>query len=159
MTKLMVVGVDGSADSLTALKMAGELAEESGTGLVVVHVRHESGVVAANGALAGAGVAINEALDEVEAMSRGRAVDVLAGCRVPWRFEVAFGDPASELIAAAGHHRAITIVVGGRTHGVVGGLVAGSVAQKLVRHSPVSVLVVRDGHPHGLHIAPSPVGR
>ncbi|MDQ1492631.1 MAG: hypothetical protein QOD57_2586 [Actinomycetota bacterium] len=151
----MVVGVDGTADSLAALSTAAELAEESGSGLVVVHVRHESGVVAANSALAGAGVAVNEALDEVEAMSRERAADVLAGRKVRWGFEVALGDPATELIGAARHHRATTIVVGGRTHGVVGGLVMGSVAQKLVRHSPVSVLVVRDGQPESLPMAAS----
>jgi nucleotide-binding universal stress UspA family protein len=153
MTRLMVVGVDGTADSLAALSAAAGLAEKAGRGLVVVHVRHESGVVAANSALAGAGVAINEALDEVEGMSRERAADVLAGRKVPWRFEVASGDPAGELIAAARHHQAATIVVGGRTHGVVGGLVIGSVAQKLVRHSPVSVLVVRDGRPARLETA------
>ena len=50
----MVVGVDGTADSLAALSTAAELAEESGVGLVVVHVRHESGIVAVDGALAGA---------------------------------------------------------------------------------------------------------
>jgi nucleotide-binding universal stress UspA family protein len=37
------------------------------------------------------------------------------------------------------------IVVGGRGHSFLGGLVLGSIAQKLVRSSPVSVLVVR--HP------------
>jgi nucleotide-binding universal stress UspA family protein len=111
--------------------------------------------VAANSALAGAGVAVNEALDEVEAMSRERAADVLARRKVRWGFEVALGDPATELIGAARHHRATTIVVGGRTHGVVGGLVMGSVAQKLVRHSPVSVLVVRDGQPERLPMAAS----
>ena len=62
----------------------------------------------------------------------------------------ALGDPATELIAAAREHQAGAIVVGGRSHGVVGGLVVGSVAQKLVRHSPVSVLVVRDGQAHRL---------
>jgi nucleotide-binding universal stress UspA family protein len=154
MTKPMVVGVDGTADSLCALSAAAELAEESGAGLVVVHVRHESGVVAANSALAGAGVAINEALDEVEQMSRERVADVLARRRVKWRFEVASGDPAHELMEAARHAQATTIVVGGRTHGVVGGLVAGSVAQKLVRHSPISVLVVRDGETHRLEVTP-----
>jgi nucleotide-binding universal stress UspA family protein len=88
-------------------------------------------------------------------MSRERAADVLAGRKVRWRFEVAFGDPATELIGAARRQRANTIVVGGRTHGVVGGLVMGSVAQKLVRHSPVSVLVVRDGQAHALPMAAS----
>ena len=71
-----------------------------------------------------------------------------------WRFEVASGDPAHELMEAARHAQATTIVVGGRTHGVVGGLVAGSVAQKLVRHSPISVLVVRDGETHRLEVTP-----
>ena len=112
--------------------------------MVVVHVRHESAMAAAN-IEAGAGVAISEALDEVEQMSRERAAGVLAGRKVDWRFEVSGGDPATELIAAARAHEARAIVVGGRSHGLVGGLVVGSVAQKLVRHSPVSVLVVRDG--------------
>jgi len=114
------------------------------------YVRHESGLVAANAALTGAELAVDEALDEVENLSRARAEDVLAGRRVPWRFNVALGDPATELIAAARHEKASAIVVGGRTHGLLGGFVVGSVAQKLVRHSPVSVLVVRDGRAHQL---------
>jgi nucleotide-binding universal stress UspA family protein len=154
MAKPMVVGVDGTADSLGALSAAAGLAEESGAALVVVHVRHESGVVLANGALTGAGPALEDALDEIEQMSRERVADVLAGRRVPWRFEVASGDPATELIAAACRDHATTIVVGGRTHGVVGGLVVGSVAQKLVRHSPISVLVVRNGEAHRLEVTP-----
>ena len=35
------------------------------------------------------------------------------------------------------------IVVGGRSHSLLGGLIVGSVAQKLLRSSPISVLVVR----------------
>ena len=152
---MVVVGVDGTADSLAALSTAAGLAEESGAGLVAVHVRHESGVVAATSALADAGVAMNDALDEVERLTRERVSDVLAGRRVSWRFDVVSGDPATELIAAAARLGATTIVVGGRNHGIVGGLVIGSVAQKLVRHSPVSVLVVRDGQAHRLDTSPA----
>jgi nucleotide-binding universal stress UspA family protein len=145
MARPIVVGVDGTADSIAALSAAADWAMESGAAIVVVHVRHESGMVLASSAVSGAGVAMNDALDEVESMSRERAADVLAGRGVCWRFEAASGDPAYELIAAACREHATTIVVGGRNHGVVGGLVIGSVAQKLVRQSPVSVLVVRDG--------------
>jgi nucleotide-binding universal stress UspA family protein len=159
MSRPMVVGVDGTADSLAALSAAADLASEAGSRLIVVHVRHENGVVVANCALAGVGAAVNEALDEVEEMSGERAADVLAGRRAAWRLEVSSGDPATELIAAARRHEASTIVVGGRTHGVVGGLVTGSVAQKLVRHSPVSVLIVRDGRAHRLEIGPGAVLR
>lgn len=144
MTRTLVVGVDGTADSLTALGSAAELAEESGVTLVVVHVRHESSM-AAEGFGVGAEAAMSGALDQVEKTSRERTEDVLSDREIPWRFEVGFGDPATELIAAARDRQATMIVVGGRSHGVIGGLVVGSVAQKLVRHSPVSVLVARVG--------------
>jgi nucleotide-binding universal stress UspA family protein len=154
MANKMVVGVDGTVDSLAALAAAAELAEESTMKLVVVHVRHDSALSAAS-LDAGAEFAMKDAHDSIEQMARERASDVLAGRTVDWRFDVALGDPATELIAAAHKHGARTIVVGGRSHGVVGGLVVGSVAQKLVRHSPISVLVVRDGHAHRLEAASS----
>jgi nucleotide-binding universal stress UspA family protein len=152
MNRTMVVGVDGTADSLAALSAAAELAEESGESLVVVHVRHESAMAAAS-IEAGAEAAISDALDQVEKMSQERAADVLSGREVAWRFEVSGGDPAVALIAAAGDHQSRAIVVGGRSHGLVGGLIVGSVAQKLVRHSPVSVVVVRDGKAHQVDVA------
>jgi nucleotide-binding universal stress UspA family protein len=141
----MVVGVDGTADSLAALSTAADMAGEAARPLIVVHVRHESSVALAAGIATSADVAVHYALNEVEQMTRQRVSDVLAGRRVDWQLVVAEGDPATELIAAAVQRHATTIVVGGRSHGVVGGLVMGSVAQKLVRHSPISVLVVRDG--------------
>src|SRR4051812_49521849 len=93
MPKPMVVGVDGTTGSLAALAFAAGLAAESGTALVLVHVRHESGLVAANAALTGEEPAVDKVLDEVEHLSRERAEDALAGRRVPWRFDVALGDP------------------------------------------------------------------
>jgi nucleotide-binding universal stress UspA family protein len=144
MANTIVVGVDGTADSLAALAAAATMAEDSGADVAVVYVRHEAALTAVSGEV-GAVVAECEALDEMEHASRERASDVLANTKVAWRFVVAVGDPATELISVARARWARTIVVGGRSHGVVGGLVVGSVAQKLVRHSPVSVLVVRDG--------------
>lgn len=149
----MVVGVDGTAASLAGLSSAAELAEESGASLVVLHVRHDGGFAAAS-LEAGAEAAMSEARDQAENASREGAWQVLAGRAVHWRFDVALGAPAKELIAAARDHHANAIVVGGRNHGIIGGLVVGSVAQKLVRHSPVSVLVVRDGHTNRLETPP-----
>ncbi len=158
MTETMVVGVDGTADSLAALNWAADLAEESGAFLVVLHVRHDSGL-AAGSIEGGAQAAMSDALDQTEKMTREWASDVLSRRKARWRFDIALGDPATELITAAHDHQATAIVVGGRSHGVVGGLVVGSVAQKLVRRSPVSVLVVRDGHPHRLEAAPNATSR
>jgi nucleotide-binding universal stress UspA family protein len=156
MADILVVGVDGTADSLAALSAAAELGEESGSELVVVHVRHENWAAAVgDGQIGGAAAefATTDALDAIETTSRERTRDVLTGRRVQWRFEMASGDPASALISAARRYAARAIVVGGRTHGVIGGLVVGSVAQKLVRHSPASVVVVRAGQPLRLPMA------
>ena len=135
----IVVGVDGTADSLNALAEAARLAAEAGVGLIVVCVRHEGSL-----APAAAGPATREALDAMEKSVYEQAGHVLADRMVHWRFDVRSGDPAAELIKAAQEYHGRAIVVGGRSHGIVGGIVTGSVAQKLVRQSPVSVLVVRD---------------
>jgi len=154
MSETMVVGVDGTAESLEALNTVAQMVGESGATLVVVHVRHESALVATGVGVNSAG-AMLEALDEMERLARENAAAVLAGRHLTWRFQVAVGDPATELIAAAHENHASTIVVGARSHGVVGGLIVGSVAQKLVRQSPVSILVVRDGHAERLGMTPS----
>jgi nucleotide-binding universal stress UspA family protein len=153
MANTLVVGVDGTDDSLEALAAAAELSQESGASLVVVHVRHESWMASTAVIEPGPQVAMNDTLDAMENLARERTATVLGRRSLDWRFEVAVGDPATELIAAARDHQATAIVVGGRSHSVIGGLVVGSVAQKLVRHSPVSVVVVRDGHAHRLDIA------
>jgi len=151
----IVVGVDTTADSLEALSAAADLAREYTAPLIAVHVRHEPSVASVAN-VAGEAVAMGSTLDELEAITRTRVSDVMAGRHVDWRFDVTSGDPATELIKAANEHHAATIVVGGRNHGVVGGLALGSVAQKLVRKSPVSVLVVRDGHTHSVNDASLP---
>jgi len=154
MVSPLVVGVDGSPESIDALRAAVGLAATTGRELIVVHVRHAN-ALAATGVIAepGSGPAIGEALDAVEARSRAAAERVMRDRGVDWRFETADGDPARALIAAAREGGADGIIVGGHRHGVVGGLVTGSVAQKLVRHSPVSVSVVRDGQASPLPVA------
>jgi nucleotide-binding universal stress UspA family protein len=141
----IVVGVDASADSLGALIAAADLAQQHAAPLIAIHVRHEPILAATAASLPGEAESVVTTLDELEAITRTQVADVMAGRHLGWRFDVTSGDPGAELTKAAIEHRAAAIVVGGRNHGVVGGLVVGSVAQKLVRKSPVSVLVVRHG--------------
>ena len=145
MTQTIVVGVDGSDDSFAALASAADLAAHTGSALSVVFV-HEI----ATGAFVATydGIAehyLEQTVNELEHTSRERTFDVLARRPLKWTFDVALGDPAHELIRAAITRSASLIIVGGRGHSLLGGLVLGSVAQKLVRSSPVSVLVCR--HP------------
>ena len=146
MTRTIVAGVDGSENSFVGLATAADLAEQNGARLSVVFV-HDVGT---GGALAAAyeGAAaqtLEQALVDLEATSRERAFDLLSDRHVEWTFDVIPGDAGHELIETAKTHAASLIVVGGRGHSLLGGLVLGSVAQKLVRESPISVLVVR--HP------------
>jgi nucleotide-binding universal stress UspA family protein len=152
MARPIVVGVDPTADSLAALATAAGLAEQSHAPIIAVHVRHEP-ALAAEGVVGAEAAAMSTTLDEIEESTRTDATNVMAGRRVEWRLAIAAGDPAAELIKQAVSNNADAIVVGGRNHGVVGGLVIGSVAQKLVRKSPVSVLVVRDGQAHRVNDA------
>jgi nucleotide-binding universal stress UspA family protein len=146
MTHTIVAGVDGSADSFAALADAAELAEQTGARLSVVFV-HDPGVAVAFAiAIAYEGTAepiIQQTVAELEATSREHTFDLLADRALEWTFDVVAGEAAHELIAAAAAEGASLIVVGGRGHSLLGGLILGSVAQKLVRSSPISVLVVR----------------
>ena len=146
MTHAIVVGVDGSDRSLSAVAAAANLAEHTGSRLSVVFV-HAPGATAAVAVTYDGTAApfLEPTINELEVISRERTFDLVANRRLEWTFDVAMGDAAHELIDVATTQAASLIVVGGRSHSLLGGLVLGSVAQKLVRSSPISVLVVR--HP------------
>jgi nucleotide-binding universal stress UspA family protein len=147
-THTILVGVDGSDSSFLALSNAADLAEQTGSQLSVVFV-HDPGTASALAAAynGSAELYIEQGIEELEATSRERTFDLLADRPLEWTFDVVAGEAVHELIEIAKTRTASLIVVGGRGHSLFGGLVLGSVAQKLVRSSPISVLVVR--HPDG----------
>ena len=59
----------------------------------------------------------------------------------PARFDVQLGDPATRIVAAAKSADLIVMATEGRTG--LSHLLIGSVAEKVVRHSPIPVLTVR----------------
>jgi nucleotide-binding universal stress UspA family protein len=144
MTRNIVVGVDGSDNSLIALNTAADLAIQTDARLSVVFVhepRTGAPAVAYNG---GVELYVEQTEAELEATSRERAFHLLANRPVEWTFDVVVGEAVHELVHVAKARSAWLIIVGGRGHSLLGGLVLGSVAQKLVRSSPISVLVVRN---------------
>ena len=145
MTRNIVVGVDASASSFAALAAAAALAGQTGSQLSVVFA-HDPGTAGALAATydGGAELYIEQSIEELETTCRERTFDLLADQSLEWTFDVVDGEAVHVLIGVAKRRSASLIVVGGRGHSVVGGLVLGSVAQKLVRSSPISVLVVRE---------------
>jgi nucleotide-binding universal stress UspA family protein len=136
----VVVGVDGSDESIAALEQAASLAAATERDLIAVFVRHLPGFIEASPALGQASNALDDLADRIEAEVKA----TLAGRDRPlWRYEVRHGDPASELVDAAKQHDASLIVVGHRGHNQAFSLLLGSVASRLVHHAPQSVLVTR----------------
>ena len=136
----VVVGVDGSTGSLTALRFAIEEARRRGTTLHVV-TAWQVPAMAYAGAVGGvglgdlgaelstrAGQAIDEALDSVDAGD------------VPVEQHVLEGHPASVLLdAGAG---ADLLVVGSRGLGGFSRLLLGSVGHEVAQHAPCPTVIV-----------------
>lgn len=130
----ILVAADFSGHSKNAYRAACALAQEDGTRLLVVHVIEATRVAEGPSGGPTQEAALNERLREAYALVG--AIDV--------RYETHEGDPAEELLRAARESRADVIVMG--THGRSGldRLLAGSVAEAVLRKSECPVLVLHD---------------
>jgi nucleotide-binding universal stress UspA family protein len=135
-----IVGHDDSAHAGNALSTAIELGRPAEAELTIVFVRHHWVALAISTV---ATTEHNNALDSVAA-SIGAHLEVrLRDYPGRWSVEQRHGDPADELINAATQHQATAIIVGHRGHSTLTDLLIGSVANHLVHHSPITVIVTR----------------
>jgi nucleotide-binding universal stress UspA family protein len=150
MSGSILCGVDGSADSLAALEVAGRLAGRLGTRLVLAHVvDHTQAPYAAVGAMGVGGFAppITPApLDEIEQVGErllDQAADELGLTEAERR--VVIGLPAERLADLADDEEAELIVVGSRGRGAFKAAFLGSVSTSLVGVACCPVLIVPRG--------------
>ncbi|MEU6205813.1 universal stress protein [Micromonospora musae] len=132
----VVVGVDGSDQSLVALGLAAERAAARRVRLRVLRAWSPQAAGDAGGKV-----------DDAVAAERA----ALAECLAPWRrtfpeldatVEVAAGAPASLLVEAS--DGAQLVAVGTRGRGGLRGMLLGSVSQQLIQHARCPVAVVRE---------------
>ncbi|MCC2672718.1 MAG: UspA protein, partial [Armatimonadetes bacterium] len=76
-----------------------------------------------------------------EALAETARAELAASGR-PARVELREGDPAAQILAVAREGEADLIVVGARGVSLIEGLLVGSVADRLVKDAPCSVLLV-----------------
>lgn len=129
----IIVGLDGSSDSMRALQWAIPLARCSGAEVIAVHAwrpTHGSSPFAVEGK------------GPAQVMLEDNWCAPLAQAKLPHRAIVVEGNPASVLINTAVEERADLIVVGARGIGGFAELLVGSVSQQLTAHAPVPVVVV-----------------
>ncbi|MET9904813.1 universal stress protein [Streptomyces sp. NPDC006446] len=132
--QLVVVGVDGSANSREAMAFAFEEAALSGARLRVVAVRH----VHPGRPVGGEG-------EDVENQSRAELSEATAGWRekypeVEIEYRVKYGHPARALAHTAAH--AQCLVVGSRGLGGFRGMLVGSVSHVLLHQATCPLIVV-----------------
>lgn len=139
--KHVLVATDFSDNAKPAIDLAVEVARGSNAALTLVHVADVSAYAYSGMAMTAVDLitpvleAAHEALDRALAELRKRVPEAKAILRQ--------GITADEVVAAVGSVGADLVVIG--THGRTGmrHLVLGSVAEKVVRLSPVPVLTVR----------------
>jgi nucleotide-binding universal stress UspA family protein len=127
----IVVGYDGSPDSLAAISWAANMASLRGEGIVVTTIIDPRETPRGT-------TWPSSYWDEIEERARG----VLADCsQVPVRFKRLGGHLVPRLVEVA--RAGSMLVVGSHGHGLVAEILRGSVSQSAARHAPVPCVVVR----------------
>ncbi|MBI4392701.1 MAG: universal stress protein [Euryarchaeota archaeon] len=85
--------------------------------------------------------AINQLLTKQGEEAVSYVAELAAEAKVPIRTEIVSGHPADEIVKAASRHDLIVMGTLGRTG--LDHLLMGSVAEKVMRHAPCPVMVVR----------------
>lgn len=143
MFKTIVWADDGSEPAETALPLVKELAKEGGATVTIVHVVERVEGIGA--------VGIPHRADEREVQAHlAELASQLSGEGITASLEVK-GDvgtrPAHAVAEVARNMGADLIVVGTRGHSAIGGLLLGSVTQRLLHIAPCPVLVVPPSKP------------
>jgi universal stress protein A len=142
----ILVPTDFSQPADAALIYAKELAEKFGAGLQLLHVvalptYYPMGPEAA-------AFPIAELMTETEAAARNTLEELARGTGLPVdriRVRTTVGTPVSEILDTIADHDIDLVVMGTHGRGMVEHVLLGSVAERVVRRSPVPVLTV-----HGL---------
>jgi nucleotide-binding universal stress UspA family protein len=140
MFKTIVLALDASEGSRAAVPIATELARHNGAQIVIAHV--EQDIVGKGGA------PVPPTEDEIQAELR-RQAEELSKEGIDTRVEirnVVLGGPAHRIAEIADEANADLIVVGTHGHTALGGLLLGSVTQRLlhIAHRPVLAVPPRD---------------
>lgn len=146
--KHIIVATDGSENASRAVDVGAELAAKLDARLTIVAVAPEPTTLARQlepyARAEGLENDLPRLLASVEPVfmeparqrARARGVKELKCCTLA-------GDPAGCIVDFAREGAADLLVVGSRGHGRLGGLLLGSVSQKLASHAPCPVLIAR----------------
>ena len=138
--QVVVVGVDGSPESVAALSWAGRYGAATGAVVWALHIWHYP-----TAAGLPPGVTPESVTDEVKAEQQKELDEAIAKANLDPAAQVeskiAYGHPAQVLINESKNVN--LIVVGHRGRGGFTGMLTGSVSMQVVNHAACPVVVVR----------------
>jgi nucleotide-binding universal stress UspA family protein len=139
--QVVVVGIDGSGESVAALSWAGRYAAATGATLRAVRAWHYPTAAG----MPPEGKAPPQVTGEVEQQMRDELGNAISEAAVPASVqietEIAYGHPVQVLLDES--RKASLLAVGHRGHGGFPELLTGSVAIHCVNHAACPVVVVR----------------
>lgn len=150
----IVVGVDGSRESIAALNSAAAIARDQGCALHAVLVLQPFPTYRLNPHIDARGNDLNALRTSLRDSELNDIIAMLEP--LPnWSHEVVVGSPASDLARIAERRGAELIVVGRRRHGSVDRLLGGETTLQVMRMSKVPVLAVESDleRPHSIVVA------
>jgi nucleotide-binding universal stress UspA family protein len=140
MYETIIVGYDGSDQAEDALALACAFAEDTGGSLILAFA-HGGETIPVGIGTAAIGVRIR---DEAEAVLGRGLKRVPAGIRATTR-ALPGGSPARALYQLALYERGDLVVLGSTSHGAIGRVTVGTVADRLMSGLPCSILVAPTG--------------
>jgi nucleotide-binding universal stress UspA family protein len=140
--KVVVVGIDGSDQSMHAAQAAADLARKNEARLFIVTVvRPPEGWWGIVGSPPPADV-LTSSMSEAQQTILDATIDRLDLEGVDWEAAEEIGEPAAALGEVCRDREADLLVVGRRGAGIIERLVMGSVADRVARYAPCPVLIV-----------------
>jgi nucleotide-binding universal stress UspA family protein len=135
MTKKILFATDFSQASQQSLFFATSLARDNGATLLITHVVETEG--------AGGTDSLDEDAGPSEAQLNELHAVVPAGATIPCEYKLLCGNPAAKIVEFAEKEDVEAIVVGTHGHSRMGHLLAGSVAQAVMRQAHCAVIAFK----------------
>jgi nucleotide-binding universal stress UspA family protein len=140
--KSILMATDFGPEAATALRLCALLARQLGASIHLLHVARDPMVGVSNPELYGIDWA--RLRDDVVTNASKSLAALVATCPdAPIMTEVAVGSPAETIVHAAHDLNADLIVMGHKERRGLGSMLIGSVAERVIRVAPCSVMTVR----------------
>lgn len=143
MFEKILVPVDGSESSKLALKKAIEIGSQFGSEIQVLSVAPEANLMRFTASTSNYDGSVNPEVIDITMRILDAAKEQLKDYPNPFEVQYIVGDAAREILRFAENNDIELIVMGNRGMGAFSRTILGSVSNKVVNSSPVSVLVVK----------------